>query len=390
MNRSEVEYEYLTKNTEFKEAARSLKGSEFIAIDLEFDRFRYRYGFNLCLMQIFNGDNCYLIDPVTNNGDLSPLYTLLEDDSIPKITFSFGEDLRLLHHLGCKPANVYDLGIAASLLDYGQMSLSNLLEEVLSIQLPKSSQQSNWFKRPLSDKQLKYAANDVLHLPDLYKALNETASETGIKDWIDQENQHFFSFNYEDEEHTPALKEKDKSNLNEVEWKIFSNLYEFVNEYAAKLNRPPYQIADKNVMRKLSQNPEELHIWKHSKRIHRKLKDTVAVDRLWNLLKESLKQAKEDGLSHNKKAKKKMSPDEYQIYQNEQREISQHKKKIYRPIQKYLAGKYGKNAQSFILNNRLIAELVAGNMDNLLPYKEELFREAANELQIELNWEDDR
>lgn len=386
MSEIDSSYSLLTTEREFSDLAQTLKKAEYIAVDLEFDRFRYRYGFNLCLMQLYDGNRCYLLDPIANNADISSIFPLIEDPDILKIAFSFGEDLRLLHHLGCKPRNVYDLSIAASLLDHEPMSLSNLLEKVLAVDLPKSSQQSNWIRRPLSEQQLRYAAHDVLHLPVLYEQFQRETANAGINDWVKQENEHFFSFNYEDEDHKPVLREKDKGNLTEKEWKIFTKLSEMVNEYALSMDRPPFQIADKEVMRRLSQSPDDIDIWISEKRIHRRLKSDHAISNLKKVLLVAQKEAKEEGLSDQKKARSRMSPEEYKQYQQEQQQIAHHKKILYKPIQKYLADTLGNNAQSFILNNRLITELVTGNAENLLPYKRVIFNEAIQKLGLESQW----
>ena len=157
-------YNLINKADDFQSCVDSLSQKSQFSIDLEFDKNRFRYGFNLCLMQIFDGKDCYLIDPLSDDIDIKKIFPLIEDPKIEKVAFSFSEDLRLLHSLGCYPQNVYDISFAAALLNFPPVSLTKLLHMVLEIETDKSSQQSNWFKRPLSEDQKNYAAEDVIYL----------------------------------------------------------------------------------------------------------------------------------------------------------------------------------------------------------------------------------
>ena len=179
---------YITDNAALEQCVSQLNAAESFSIDLEFDKNHYRYGFNLCLMQILCDGQCYLIDPLSKGLDIALVFPPIENPEIIKVVYTFGEDLRLLHNLGCSPKNIFDLSIAASLLDYQQASLSNILNTVLGIEVGKSAQKSNWFLRPLTDRQMQYAAEDVLHLPALKKALDQLAETRGVMPWIKEEN----------------------------------------------------------------------------------------------------------------------------------------------------------------------------------------------------------
>lgn len=159
----------ITEEKDLQQLASTLSQRSEFAIDLEFDRNRYRYGFDMCLMQIYDGENCYLVDPLSGNLNIKTIFPPIEDPNIQKIVFAFGEDLRLFHSLGCFPKNLYDLDAATSLLNFEPASLTNLIKEVLDVEVNSSSQQSNWYKRPLSEDQKHYAADDVLYLLDFKK-----------------------------------------------------------------------------------------------------------------------------------------------------------------------------------------------------------------------------
>src|SRR6056297_1642663 len=201
--------QYIADNNALQDVASEISKADEFAIDLEFDRNRYRYGFNMCLMQIYDGNECYVIDPLSSDIDIEGIYPVIEDPEVQKVVFAFGEDLRLFHSMGCFPKNLYDLDAATSLLNFQPASLTKLIKQVLDIEVNSSSQQSNWFRRPLSDDQLHYAADDVLYLLDFKKELNQIADEQGILNWIHQENNLFNHLDYSDEDHNNLIKDKD-------------------------------------------------------------------------------------------------------------------------------------------------------------------------------------
>ncbi len=375
----------ITTSGQLKQCIAHLSQQSEIAIDLEFDKNRYRYGFNLCLMQIYADDTCYLIDPLSKEMDINHIFPILENPYITKVAFSFGEDIRLLHYIGCEPKGVYDLSFAIALLDYPPTSLTNHLKDIVGVEVGKSSQQSNWFNRPLSEDQLEYAASDVLHLFDLRNALDLQLKENGIEDWVRQENEAFESADYSNENHNEVLKEKYKNGLNQVEWHVFAALMMFRDEYAESMNRPPYHIIDRGYLKELASNPESLHNWTSKKSTHKSLRNESVKVEIKELIEERISDAKSLGLSLRKKAATRLSKEEYEAYRSLQRKVSEAKQHVFKPIQKEIERKYGKHTRAFILSNRTIAELVEGDFSNYLPYKQNLIEGIAEKLDLPLS-----
>lgn len=373
---------YISSSQALSELNTSLSQKKEIAVDLEFDKNRFRYGFNLCLMQIYDGSNCYLIDPLADPIDITRIFPVLENKEVCKAVFSFGEDIRLLHSIGCFPENIYDLSIASSLLNYPPQSLTNLLNEVLSIEVGKSSQQSNWFKRPLSEDQITYAAEDVLFLLDLKDELSKQAWEKGMEEWIIQENELFTSENYEDIDHNEYLKEKDKGEMSVFEWHIFSKLMELREQTAEKMNRPTYHLIDKNYLKSIASDPKNIRDWKNVPSNHKKLKTDSFIKQVSSVLDKAISEATKSGLSKKKKAARSMSKEEYQLYKAEEQKFKKLRKNIFRPIQNEIEKEFGENTRTFILGNRLMREIMDGDLKNVLPYKKNLFEKYAEKLEI--------
>ena len=132
-----------------------------IAIDLEFDHNLFRYGFQLCLIQIATRKECFIIDPVGVK-NLESLWACLRNPKQLKILHAAGEDIRLLKTLNCAIFPIFDTEIAAKLLNYPKVSLQNILLETLGIEVEKTMQKSDWGKRPLTSQQLLYLS--LIHI----------------------------------------------------------------------------------------------------------------------------------------------------------------------------------------------------------------------------------
>jgi ribonuclease D len=69
------------------------------------------------------------------------------------------------------------------------MGYSRLVQAVFEVELDKSASRSDWMRRPLSEAQCQYAADDVVHLIALYQRFSEQLQEAGLSAVIDQEYQ---------------------------------------------------------------------------------------------------------------------------------------------------------------------------------------------------------
>lgn len=153
------------------ESCGQMQGCPWLAVDTEFERVNTYYP-ELCLLQVANHDMVWVIDPLVI-ADLEPLYRLLYDPSIIKVFHAARQDLELFYHIkGAVPVPLFDTQIAATLRGYDQQfGYANLVREVLDVDLEKTQTRTNWKQRPLTKKQLEYAADDVIYLGQLYELL---------------------------------------------------------------------------------------------------------------------------------------------------------------------------------------------------------------------------
>ncbi|MCD4656960.1 MAG: HRDC domain-containing protein [Planctomycetes bacterium] len=139
----------------------------------------------LSLLQVCANNRIFLFDPIKL--DLKPLAEYFENAEI--IFHSGAQDLFLLENLfEIRLDNYFDTQIAASLVSCsGKRSYADLCMKYLNIEINKGETLTKWDKRPLNGKQLRYAANDVIHLFPLYRRLTKKIEAMGRSSWVNEE-----------------------------------------------------------------------------------------------------------------------------------------------------------------------------------------------------------
>jgi ribonuclease D len=150
------------------EIANSFKGS--IAIDTEATGLQIPERDKLSLVQISDEKgNVYIIQPDKNSYKAPNLVSVLENEKILKIGHFLRFDKNALEYfLKCKMKNIFDTKIASKIVRTYTDShgLKTLVQEFCNKSLDKRQGSSDWNKDidELSDKQLDYAASDVVYL----------------------------------------------------------------------------------------------------------------------------------------------------------------------------------------------------------------------------------
>ncbi len=176
-----------TPNT-LRSLCERLSSCEWLTIDTEFMREKTYYS-RLCLIQVASENHVACIDPLSI-ADLSAFFTLLHDRKILKIFHAASQDMEILmQYSGQLPGPVFDSQIAAALLGQGdQIGYAALVDKLLGVGLDKSQTRTNWAKRPLSNAQLKYAADDVRFLRQVFLQQKEALKKLGRLDWLWEES----------------------------------------------------------------------------------------------------------------------------------------------------------------------------------------------------------
>lgn len=167
-----MNYQHITTAQQLAEFCRPLHHQAWLAIDTEFVRQDTYYPL-LSLVQICTQDGeLAIIDPLTIE-DMSSLWTLLADVNVCKVFHSARQDIEVLFQVGgLMPQAIFDTQIACVFLGHGDMAgFARVIEAELNVQIDKDQTRTNWHQRPLSDKQIAYALDDVRYLAPLYQKL---------------------------------------------------------------------------------------------------------------------------------------------------------------------------------------------------------------------------
>ena len=155
-----------------------------IALDTEFlrsDTFFPLPG----LYQVNAGGRIYLLDPLRID-DWSGFVELLENPAVVVVMHACSEDLELMrHHMGAIPTTVFDTQVANAFVSRDfSTSYARLVSELLGEDLGKHETRSDWRARPLSERQIRYATEDVVYLPALYQVLQTRLQDLGREGWF--------------------------------------------------------------------------------------------------------------------------------------------------------------------------------------------------------------
>lgn len=164
-----------------------IRDSAWLALDTEFLREKTYYP-KFCLLQIATPEWVACIDPLALP-DLDELFTALENPAIVKVFHSCRQDLEIFYQLrGKLPAPIFDTQVAAPLLGYqDNPGYAMLVSSLLNINLSKAHTRADWSKRPLTEAQIEYAADDVIYLCQIYQIMLQKLAELGRADWLKQD-----------------------------------------------------------------------------------------------------------------------------------------------------------------------------------------------------------
>ena len=165
------------------------QGQTRCAVDTEADSL-HSYKEKLCLIQFSAGKWHSIIDPLLIRTEgLKPLNDFLERTEVWMHGADF--DMSMLKRTFDRiPPKIYDTQTAARLTGTRQFGLANLVEEVFGVVLSKQSQRANWGRRPLLDKMIEYALNDVRYILPLADHYLARLRELGREEWFHESCEH--------------------------------------------------------------------------------------------------------------------------------------------------------------------------------------------------------
>ncbi|HLW25155.1 MAG TPA: ribonuclease D [Steroidobacteraceae bacterium] len=175
---------WIDRGEQVERVAQTLERQQSLAIDTEFLRERTFFP-RLCLLQIAASSSVWCIDALRND-TLEPLAGPLAAPNVRKILHSARQDLEAYHVRTSRLITpVFDTQIAAACIGMRpQLGYAELVRTLLEVTLAKGETRTDWSRRPLSDAQLLYAADDVRYLEELAARLGERLRSLGREQWL--------------------------------------------------------------------------------------------------------------------------------------------------------------------------------------------------------------
>ncbi len=371
---------YLTTAAQVAEAAAHFATLPRIGIDLEFDDNRYRYGRHLALIQVFDGQAVYLIDPLPLEPDmaagLEPLFAVLREPAVAKVFHSCKSDILLLDELfGVTCRTIVDTSVQFTLLalEDNNISLGRLIQSELGLEVDKGEQKSNWLKRPLTEAQKEYAANDVLYLFELTDRLTTRLQEQGRARWAEEENQALEAVRYGRDEQRPHLRLAGKFRIGPPELPLFRELYALRDRLARQLDRPSYMVLSNDRLAEITHQPIASHgALRTASGLHPELKRPPYADELVALATAEL--APDGPLPADQRR-----PQPFRRrFGGPIAARAEARETLLNTLKSHLAAEFSPVLANTVLSNRLIGDVVEqGSLAALRPWQRQLLGEIA-------------
>ncbi|MEM7069635.1 MAG: ribonuclease D [Pseudomonadota bacterium] len=178
----------ITDTKSLQSACEAASRFPFCTVDTEFLR-ESTFWPELCLIQMASPEEAWIIDVLADGIDLAPFFELMANEDVVKVFHAARQDIEIIYNLAnLIPHPVFDTQVAAMVCGYGDsISYDQLVFKITGAQIDKSSRFTDWSRRPLSDKQLKYALADVTHLRDAYLSVKASLDEQDRSHWVTEE-----------------------------------------------------------------------------------------------------------------------------------------------------------------------------------------------------------
>lgn len=184
---SNTPYELITTSEQLKNFCERSSKSEFAGFDTEFVS-ENQYRPELCLIQIATDSELAIIDTLAVE-DLQPFWAWLTSGDRTTLVHAAREEfLFCIRDCGKWPSKLFDVQLAAGMIGMEYpASYGNLVQRTLGVEVDKGETRTDWRKRPLTERQIDYALQDVIHLKPLYDRLTKKLHSHDRLAWMEEE-----------------------------------------------------------------------------------------------------------------------------------------------------------------------------------------------------------
>ena len=179
-----IPIQYIDTPDQLVKLCEQIKKETWLALDTEFLREKTYYP-KFCLLQIATPEWVACVDPIALP-KLDVLFEAIYNPAIVKVFHSCRQDLEIFFQwTGQLPSPIFDTQVAAPLLGFqDNPGYAMLVSSLLSVNLNKAHTRADWSKRPLTEAELEYAADDVIYLCQIYQIMVQKLTALGRIDWL--------------------------------------------------------------------------------------------------------------------------------------------------------------------------------------------------------------
>ena len=249
-----------------------------VAMDFEGEFNLHCYGEKLCLIQIYDGKNFYLIDPFPITPQL--LGEFLTMKNMVWLFYSGDSDASLIYkQFGVRMHSIYDVQHLVEVLDLPKKGLDAVLQNQLGVEIQgkKRYQRHNWTKRPIEEGAKQYALGDVAYLFDLLNSLMGQIKEEGkVEDLVLKVASSFTDF---DKKRVPGVfKTRSYKSLSKPQKTRFQTIFDLREEAAKTLDVPAANVISKSTLFRLAEHPQEIHDYSFHHRIPKNIQQKLITE----------------------------------------------------------------------------------------------------------------
>ncbi len=272
-----IEYTDIRNNSQLSSLIQDLSERQIriLAMDFEGEFNLHVYGEHLCLIQVYDGKDYYLVDPLAIDNDI--IVRFLTMKNMLYMFFSADSDRSLVFKtLGAKMLNVYDLQHLVEVLDLPKKGLDGVLELELGVTVEnkKRFQRQNWLNRPIDEGAKQYALGDVAHLFALHEKLLTKIQDAGLtetlvfrlasssKDWDKKSVPGILK--------TPAYKK-----LNAERKELYRKIVTIRETCAKELNVPAHFVIPKHDLIGLAFDPKSIRSLRFGGKVSPSMSDRI-------------------------------------------------------------------------------------------------------------------
>ncbi len=237
-----IPYLHIDSEKQLSEFCQRAAKSSFIGFDTEFVS-ESRYRPELCLLQVATETEYAIVDTLIVK-NTSEFWQLLVTGEHVTIAHAVREEFLFCYRdSGKRPKNLFDVQLAAGLIGFDFPSAyGNLVAKILGKPIDKGETRTDWMKRPLSERQIDYALQDVVHLKPIYDSIVADLVRLNRTDWLAEEIGNWQDALELSEIEPQWQRVSGISNLNPQALAIVRELWILRDQEAERKNRSPKRV----------------------------------------------------------------------------------------------------------------------------------------------------